>query len=144
MNNLKTRKEFSAGVIVYRESQTSRKYLLLHYPGGYFDFPKGHLEQGETEKIAAVRELFEETGIKNIDICQEFKEAIHYQFRHQGVLILKTVTFFLGQTTQSEVTISDEHQGYLWLDFDTALSKMSFDDTKNLINKAHNFLNNLK
>ena len=58
--------EFSAGVILYRQLKDSREYLLLHYPGGHFDFPKGHLEQDETEREAAYRELKEETGIDRV------------------------------------------------------------------------------
>ena len=53
-------KEHSAGVVLFRQMKDYREYLLLHYPSGHFDFPKGHLEEDETEREAAFRELEEE------------------------------------------------------------------------------------
>ena len=64
------RSERSAGFIVYRlDDDGSRKYLLLDY-GRHWDFPKGHLEKGEDDLAAAMRELTEETGIGDIQVCQ--------------------------------------------------------------------------
>jgi diadenosine hexaphosphate hydrolase (ATP-forming) len=39
--------------------------LLIRYPGkrGAWDFPKGHIDPGETNEIAAVREVLEEGGV---------------------------------------------------------------------------------
>ena len=46
--------EKSAGAIIFRKNKKI-KYLLLHYPSAsktqakdYWDFPKGHIEKGET------------------------------------------------------------------------------------------------
>ncbi|MBD3304395.1 NUDIX domain-containing protein, partial [Candidatus Woesearchaeota archaeon] len=41
------------------------KYLLVkHKEGGHWDFPKGHAEEGETEEETALREIYEETGLR--------------------------------------------------------------------------------
>ena len=64
------RKEKSAGAIVFRIENTKPKYLLLHYPSSanakkeYWDLPKGHVEEGETEEETARREVKEETGLE--------------------------------------------------------------------------------
>jgi len=64
--------EKSCGVVLFRENsltnsdKAERLYLLLHYPSGHIDFPKGHVEPGEEndEHFTAHREVTEETGIK--------------------------------------------------------------------------------
>lgn len=132
--------EFSAGIVLFRPHDDKRKYLLLHYPSGHFDFPKGHLEAGETEKQAAIRELEEETGVSEVRVLDGFLEKIVYFFKRKGQLIHKTVTFFLGETTGSDVKISHEHQGYLWLDYSSALSKITFENAREILRRAEKFL----
>ena len=52
--------ETSCGVVLINLGSI----LLLEYPQGHWDFPKGHLEEGdESRQAAARRELEEETGI---------------------------------------------------------------------------------
>jgi len=135
-------KEFSAGVIVFRDHGDKRKYLLLHYPSGHFDFAKGHLEKGETEKQAAIRELEEETGIKQIDLLEGFIDQVVYFFKRKGELIYKRVTFFLGRTNEGDIKLSDEHQGYLWLDYQAALAKITFENAREILRQAEQFLTN--
>lgn len=132
--------EFSAGVIVYREQGAQRVYLLLHYPGGHWDFPKGHLENSESERQAAERELTEETGIVDINIHPDFQDVMIYYFKRQGRLIKKTVTFFLGWTSDSTVKISHEHQGYLWLDYESCLKKITFENARAMLRRAEQYL----
>lgn len=60
------KKEKSAGAVIIND----KKVLLLHYSSGHWDFPKGHIEKGETELETAKREVKEETGldIKDFEI----------------------------------------------------------------------------
>ena len=52
--------ETSCGVVLVNFGSI----LLLQYPQGHWDFPKGHVEQGDVDyKSTAARELAEETGI---------------------------------------------------------------------------------
>jgi 8-oxo-dGTP pyrophosphatase MutT (NUDIX family) len=138
--------EKSAGAVIFRKEGRDIYYLLLHYAGsklnakGYWDFPKGHLEEGETEMAAASREIDEETGLKNLRFAPGFKHYIKYFFRVQGKTIFKTVAFFLAETGQKEIKISDEHIGYEWLPFDQAFAKMKFANAKNVLAKANNYL----
>ena len=54
------------------------EYLLLNYPAGHWDFPKGRIEKGETEIETARREIKEETDISKIKIFEKFKKNIEY------------------------------------------------------------------
>lgn len=116
-----------------------REYLLLHYPGGHIDFPKGHVEQGESERQTLRREVLEETGIKDIKLYPNFHELISYKYMNQGKLSNKQVIFFLGETTTKKVTISHEHKNFMWLPFEAALKKTTFKNAKNLLLKAEKY-----
>jgi bis(5'-nucleosidyl)-tetraphosphatase len=132
--------EKSAGIIIFRQLKTGREYLLLHYPGGHFDFPKGHVEGDESEREAAFRELQEETGLSKIVWIEGFREKIHYFYTFRGEKMSKDVIYFLARTTQKKVTISFEHKDFLWLPFDKAYEKTTFQSSKDLLRKAEVFL----
>ena len=56
--------EKSCGAIVARQTDTGREILLIrHVNGGHWAFPKGHVEENETEEQTALREILEETGL---------------------------------------------------------------------------------
>lgn len=135
-------REHSAGIIVYRMVKDKRLYLLLHYTKNHWGFPKGHAEPGESDEEAALREVQEETGIYNIEVNDHFQEENKYIFRVDGTKILKTVTFFLGNTEQEEIMLSEEHKNHRWLPFNLAYKTLTFDSTKEILNKAEDYLNN--
>lgn len=139
--------EKSAGAIIFRKEKNKIYYLLLHYPGvshraekDYWDFPKGHIEKGEREIETVRREVFEETGLKDIEFIEGFKEGIKYFFKFRGKNILKFVTFYLAETKIKDVKISFEHLGYKWLSFEEAIKKLTFKNAKEILRKANNFL----
>lgn len=131
--------EKSCGVVLVT-AQEPRQFLLLHYPNGHWDLAKGHVEEGEDEKETARRELEEETGIKEINFVSGFREEISYKYYRQGRLSNKQVVFFLATTPEKQIKLSHEHQDHLWLPFEDALEKLSFDNARNLLKKAQKFL----
>ncbi len=144
--------ERSAGAVIIRPDGDEKYFLLLHYKRindqkgdhTYWDFPKGHVEEGETEIHTVFREVEEETGIKDIKIIEGFREKIKYFFNLKGVLINKEVIFFLCETKSSEVRISDEHIGFEWLTFKDAHDRLAFKNSKDILTKAKEFLSHRK
>jgi 8-oxo-dGTP pyrophosphatase MutT (NUDIX family) len=132
--------ETSAGIILFRQLTGNREYLLLHYPGGHFDFAKGHVEAEESEHETAFRELQEETGIRKIIWIEGFRHKIHYNYHHGPDQMSKDVIFFLARTTQKKVKLSHEHKGYLWLPYEEAEQQITFQTAKELLKKAEDFL----
>lgn len=132
--------ETSAGIVVYRQGGADNLFLLLQYPSGHWDFAKGHKERGETNKETAVRELREETGIKNITFLNGFEKRIRYTYKRAGQLKRKQVIFFLGYTTEKDVYLSDEHLGYAWLNYEKSKEQVTFKNAKRILSSAHRFL----
>ncbi len=135
--------ERSAGAIVFRRGNNT-EYLLLHYETGHWEFPRGNIEKGETEHEAARREIREETGITDITFLDGFKETSVWFFRREGKTIHKEATYFLAETKQDNVTISHEHQDYIWLSFEQAMEKVTFKNAKEILQKAEAFLKKVK
>lgn len=132
--------EKSCGIVLFRRENGTPYFLLLHYPGGHWDLAKGHVEGQESEKETALRELEEETGITNVDFFHNYREAISYKYFKFGKPSHKQVVFFLGETNQSDVTISHEHHDHIWLPFNEALEKLTFDNAKQLLKKANDLI----
>lgn len=129
-------REQSAGMVLFRGAGARRKYLLLHYPSGHWDFVKGRLEPGETEKEAAVREAEEETGITDVEFVDGFEERIEYVFERRGRKVRKGVTFFLAETRATRVTISDEHTGHAWAGYGAAVRMATFENARGVLERA--------
>ncbi len=132
--------ERSAGVVIFRKSGKGIVFLLLNYPTGHWDFVKGKIETAESTKKTAVRETEEETGITDLEFKDGFEEKIEYNFQYDGNLIHKQVIFFLAETKTSEVNVSFEHTDYIWLDYEKALKKITYQNAKSVLSKAQNLL----
>ena len=132
--------EKSAGVVLFRNNAGKNEFLLLNYPQGHWDFVKGKIEQNEIPHETALRETKEETGIVNIEFLDGFKESVEYDFRFKKENIHKKVIFFLAKTDEKNIRLSHEHNDYLWLEYNDALKKTTFENAKNVLIKANEFL----
>ena len=135
------KEEVSAGIILFNDNE-SRKFLLLNYPSKHWDFVKGKMENGETTHETALRETKEETGISDVEFLDGFEEEIEYYFRAENQDIHKKVIFFLGKTKTLDIILSHEHLDFIWLDYDNALNKITYENAKNLLKKSKKFLDN--
>ncbi|MGA2523714.1 MAG: bis(5'-nucleosyl)-tetraphosphatase [Candidatus Bathyarchaeia archaeon] len=133
-------REKSCGAVVFVRKNGVPKYLLLNYAAGHWDFVKGNVEANESEQQTVVRELQEETGITGAQFIDGFREDITYFYRRQGLTIHKEVVFFVMEAFTDKVELSFEHVGYVWLDYRRATEKLTFKNSKDVLQKAHEFL----
>jgi len=134
-------KEKSCGAVVFKKQKDGYvKYLLLHYSVGHWDFPKGKQEKKETEEQTVAREIKEETGIEDIEFVDGFKETIKYFYKKDEETVYKEVAYFLARSMTNDVKLSFEHIGYAWMSYGNAYKKLTFNNAKELLRKANEFL----
>jgi 8-oxo-dGTP pyrophosphatase MutT (NUDIX family) len=139
----KVKKEKSAGAVVFRKEKGKILFLLVCYGTKekfWWDFPRGHVEKNEKEEETARREIFEETGIKDLKFIPGFKESYRYFFRDKDGLVFKENVIFLAETKKKRVKLSFEHHDFVWLPFKEALSKLTFENSKEILKKANRYL----
>ena len=100
--------------------------------------PKGHLEQDETSEQAALREVFEETGLE-AQIIQHLGE-VNYQFIQDGTKISKTVHVYLMQQTGGELSFAHaphkEASELEWVQVSELLARLSHGNEKRIAKLA--------
>lgn len=132
--------EKSCGFIVYKEEGNRRLYLIMQSINGDFGFPKGHMEQGESELETAIRELKEETGL-SVQPVEGFQRQIEYHFPSRPD-IRKQVVYFLGKCTADHIECQEaEVTDAFFVPMETALEMLTFQDTKMLLMAADELLN---
>lgn len=141
----KVKRQVVAGFVVYRHTEEGIKFLLLYRRGSYWNFPKGHFEEGENSLDTALRETEEETGLKKeeLHIMPEFKAYERFHFVKDGEKIHDTVILFLAETKQDRVVISPrEHSGFAWFLYPDAIKALGgkYVGTKRVLKMAHDFI----
>jgi|SRR3989344_4114465 len=140
-----TKREITAGIIVFRRTPEGPKFLLLYHRGSYWNFPKGHVEHEEKSLDAAIRETNEETGLKRTDlrVIPNFKTYERFYFRRGKEVIFKIVIIFLAETRRTDVRISYEHQGFAWFTFGEAKKILGkYKENQKILEYADSFIRN--
>ena len=131
----------ACGVLVFRKHPTPAFLLMKHHHR--WDLPKGHVEEGESERECALREMWEETGIgmQTIQLDTRFKYSeIYYPYeaRFGPGRVEKTLVIFLGWLeTDHPITVT-EHVGHQWILWPPPLPLQKF-TIDPLLTKLHAF-----
>jgi 8-oxo-dGTP pyrophosphatase MutT (NUDIX family) len=137
MTRTKTRRETSAGGVIFRCASDGPRYLLIHDGHGNWGFPKGHLEPGEEPAEAARREIAEETGLGAVMLHAPLG-TIDWFFRFRGRLIHKYCHFFLFESPDG-VPVPQAEEGIRcceWHDAGTALETVTHDNARAVLREA--------
>lgn len=130
--------EKSCGAIVYRKYHGNTEILLAqHKKSGHWSFPKGHIEEGETEEETALREIKEETGL-DVLLDTEFRETVTYSPKRNTK---KTVVYFIGAAAGHNLIPQEEEIAELrWVEIGQASTLLTYDNDKLIAGKAKAYI----
>ncbi|MEA4811305.1 MAG: NUDIX domain-containing protein [Anaerolineaceae bacterium] len=135
--------EKSCGAIVFCHFEDGLKVLLLKHRAGHWDFPKGHVEEKESEAETALREVAEESGLC-ITLDQNFREVISYSPKFK---VNKQVVYFLGHCLPQQASqLRPQHSEVLSADFvpfSIAEQMITFENARQVFHKALGYLNGM-
>lgn len=129
----------SCGFVAYKEIENERLYLIVRTSNGEYGFPKGHVENNETEHETAIRELKEETNIE-VQIIDGFRRQIEYEFPNRPD-VMKISVYFLGKYIKEEIVCQEsEVLEARFVPMETALELLSFEETRIILREADTYI----
>lgn len=132
--------EKSCGAVMYTNVNGVRKFILITNISGHIGFPKGHIELGEDEKQTALREVYEETGVKT-QIVDGFRESYNYLING---FIKKKAVYYLAPFNVEDIKMNImEISEYRLVTFEEALSILNFKHDRDILTKANDFIDNV-
>ena len=133
--------EKSCGAVIFRKTDVWNVLLIRHSKGRHISFPKGHVEQGETESQTAEREIFEETGLR-VRVDRRFRAENRYNIR---VDTQKLVVIFAAVTEQAEITPQPEEIAEaFWVPVDEANERLTYERDRRIMRDAFEHIQRYK
>lgn len=127
------KREFSAGGIVVNDE--GKILLTQHSQNKHWGFPKGWINEGESSKEAATREVKEEGGV-GAEIIEKIGDS-KYVYTLNGEKIFKVVVMFLMKYISGDIKDHDfEVMDSGWFNLEEALEKLDFPNDRVLLKKA--------
>ena len=108
--------------------------LLIQDSKNRWTIPKGHIEQGETAKMTAIREIGEEAGLQHIQVLA-WLGKIHFKYRRLDKLVLMTTQVYLVRAIDKSETPTKEKwmNGIRWFKFNDAIDAIEYEDIEKLM-----------
>ena len=105
----------AGGVVINKKG----KVLVVNQRGNSWSLPKGHIEEGEDAKTAAIREIEEETGIIRLNFVRKFGSYTRYKIGLDGrddTSELKHIHMFFFTTDELKLCPQDsKHPEARWI-----------------------------
>lgn len=121
------KQEKSCGCIILNDK---KEVLLVHHNKGHWDFPKGHVEEGETELQTAIREVKEETNI-DVEVNEKYRYTVEYSPKED---VIKEVVFFLAKNINDNKTAQlEEVDEVQWFQLEDAIERITYDTSKEVL-----------
>jgi ADP-ribose pyrophosphatase YjhB (NUDIX family) len=128
------REPTSGGVVFRHDKKGEVEILLIQDSKERWTIPKGHIEPDEPARETARREIFEETGLKEMEVLN-WLGKINFRYRRQQSLVLMTTQIYLvrakGDTNDLEK--EDWMKGIGWFPFNKALDMIEYEDIGKLM-----------
>lgn len=129
-------REPTAGGVIFRRNPKSKdiEILLIQDAKDRWTIPKGHIEEGETAKETAEREIREETGLQEMKVLN-WLGKINFRYRRASSLVLMTTEIFLvkGLGKTDDLKPEEWMNGIKWFSAAEALDKIEYEDIGKII-----------
>ncbi|QJR44358.1 bis(5'-nucleosyl)-tetraphosphatase [Mycoplasma miroungirhinis] len=136
------KKEKSCGLILF-DLQKDKTLVLVIDQKTHWGFPKGHVENNETEEQTAIREVWEETGIDAIPFATDQIRLVSNYIIYDNTP--KEVVYFIGIPTHKNITKQEEEiNDAKWVKTTEAYNILSYNEDKEHLTQCLKFLNKLK
>jgi len=128
------REPTAGGVVWRRNSRGALEILLIQDAKDRWTIPKGHIEEGETSKETAEREIQEETGLQHMTM-QNWLGKINFQYRRQQSLVLMTTDIFLVAAKGDTDALKPEDwmRNIKWFPASEAVDLIAYEDIAKII-----------
>ena len=128
------REPTSGGIVFRRNAKREVEILLIQDAKDRWTIPKGHIEEGESAKETAEREIREETGLQEMKVMN-WLGKINFRYRRQQSLVLMTTEIFLVQANGDTDKLKPEDwmNGIKWFPATEALDKIEYEDIGKII-----------
>lgn len=132
------------GAIVFTKKDNNILYVIVKSKEGIYGFPKGHAEPNESEEQTAVREIKEETNL-DVKIINGFRVTCEYEVPDEKDTIKNLVLFLAEYNNNQSISFQKEElQDAKLMNFDEAIQSFKYENLKNFLKKADDFIKKSK
>lgn len=131
--------EVSCGGIVFTRKENNIYFIIVKSLEGFYGFPKGHIEGNETEEETALREIYEEIGIRP-QIIAGFRTTDEYPISNEKDMIKRVIYFVAEYNNQGLSYQEEELEGAYLMTYEEAMDTFQFESLKRILNEAKEFI----
>ena len=131
--------EKACGAVVYTILNGQIHYVIIQQQEGFHGFPKGHVEKNETEEETALREIYEEVGLRPT-LIKGFKVIDEYPLPHKQNVIKQVVYFLAEYNSQTIIIQEEELLGAMLLPYEEAIKILDYESSRKVLAQADHFL----
>lgn len=134
--------EISCGAVVFTRKEKEIYYVIVEEQEGYYGFPKGHMEGTETKEETALREIYEEVGIRP-HLLQGFRTIDEHAIPNKKDVIKRIIYFAAEYDNQKIVYQTEELQSARLMRYEEAMSAFQFESSKRILREAKEFIESI-
>lgn len=131
--------EVSCGAVVFTRKDNEIYFVIVKSLEGYHGFPKGHIEGIETEEETALREIYEEVGIRP-QILPGFRATDEHSIPNKKDVIKRVIYFVAEYNNQQLRYQKEELEGVYLMTYEEAMKVFQFESSKRILNEAKKFI----
>ena len=126
--------------VVVMSKYQGKILLSRHRDRTTWETQGGHIEPGEQEEETALREIWEETGLR-VELVEGFRTEDVHLFLKNGEQVMKRIVYFLGKFSGQVVRIQEsELTGAFLMDYPTAMKAFQYESSRRILKEANDYI----